>query len=104
MSEPNFQDVDKMNPGEEAVFYERLLAELRQEDDSAARANLAAGVPVYYRHEAFQEPGQIIRHYPNGRMERVRIAADQDYLCMSQPQLWLVAGPNGAGKNTLADR
>lgn len=73
MSELNFQDVDKMSPSEETVFYERLLAELRQEDDSAARANLAAGVPVYYRHEAFQEPGQIIKHYPSGRMELVRM-------------------------------
>lgn len=28
MSELNFQDVDKMSPSEETVFYERLLAEM----------------------------------------------------------------------------
>lgn len=73
MSELNFQDVDKMSPSEETVFYHSLLSELRKEDDSAARANLAAGVPIYYRHEAFKEPGQIVKQYPAGRMELIRM-------------------------------
>ncbi len=73
MSELNFQDLDKMNPSEETAFFHRLLAELQKEDDSAARANLAAGVPIYYRHEAFRAPGQIVKEYPGGRMELVRM-------------------------------
>ncbi len=71
--ELNFQDVDKMSPDEEDIFFHCLLSEFRKEDDSAMRCDLAAGAPVYYRDKAFKEPGHMVKEYPSGRKELIQL-------------------------------
>lgn len=46
-------------------------------DDSAARAMLAAGIPIYYR-EADTPPGLDIKEYPDGRRELVKFSRQGD--------------------------
>lgn len=50
-----------------------ILRELRQGDDSAARAHLAAGRPIYY-HD--QEHDGLVREWPDGRIELVDVDED----------------------------
>lgn len=52
---------------------ERLMRELdaAAPDDSAARAMLAEGYPIYYR-DAATPAGLEIKEYPDGRRELVR--------------------------------
>ena len=47
-----------------------FIAALWAGDDSASRASLAAGVPIYYREEDTPMPG-VIKEYPGGAKELV---------------------------------
>ncbi|WP_448953959.1 hypothetical protein [Labrys neptuniae] len=47
-------------------------------DDSAARAHLAAGRPIFYA-ESDTPPDLTIREWPNGRRELVRLLAEGHY-------------------------
>jgi len=59
MSEAEFEEWDR-----------GFIAALEAGDDSAARASLAAGVPIYYREDDTPVPG-VIKEYPDGRRELV---------------------------------
>jgi hypothetical protein len=56
-----------MTPAQERA----LLRELERTDGSAAREQLAAGFPIYYRKDN-TPPGLLIKKYPDGRRELVR--------------------------------
>lgn len=45
---------------------------LTQDDDSAARAHLAAGRPVYYRDERLGDG--IVKEYPDGRRQLLHVS------------------------------
>lgn len=59
--------IDAMTPDQERAF----LRELEREDDSAARAHLAAGHPIVYR-KPTTPAGHVVKRYPDGRRELVR--------------------------------
>ena len=59
---------DDMTPEQEEAF----LRELEYDDDSAARAHLAAGRPIAYR-EADTPLGHVIKEYPSGRRVLVQV-------------------------------
>jgi hypothetical protein len=78
MAELRFENVDKMSPEEEDAFFDAFLSELQKEDDSAVRANLAAGFPVYYRHSSFPDPEHLVKEYPSGRMELITMSDQRE--------------------------
>lgn len=61
MTKPNFQTIQNTPVNDDLLFFNSLESEFAKEDGSTARANLAAGIPIYYRHELFDKPGQIIK-------------------------------------------
>jgi hypothetical protein len=61
---------DEMSEAEVEEWDRGFIAALEAGDDSAARASLAAGVPIYYREEDTPVPG-LIKEYPDGRRELV---------------------------------
>jgi hypothetical protein len=63
----------EMTEAELAQWDSEFLASLEAGDDSAARASLAAGVPIYYRENDTPIPG-IIKEYPDGSKELVSFA------------------------------
>ncbi len=52
--------------------HETLIFDFCHEDNSTARQNLALGAPIYYRHDAFQDYGLLVKEYPSGRIELVK--------------------------------
>lgn len=56
--------------------------ELVDGDDSAVRALLAEGVPIYYEEDDTPE-GLLIKEYPDGRRELVRFRRDGDEVIAS---------------------
>lgn len=63
---------DEMSEGEFAEWDRDFIAALEAGDDSAARASLAAGVPIYYAEEDTPADG-VIKEYPDGHRELVTI-------------------------------
>jgi hypothetical protein len=63
----------EMNEAELAQFDRQFIAALEAGDDSAARASLAAGVPIYYADDDTPVSG-VIKKYPDGRKELVTFA------------------------------
>jgi hypothetical protein len=68
MSETEFEEFDR-----------EFVAALEAGDDSAARASLAAGVPIYYAEEDTPASG-VIKEYPDGRKELVAFVNDKETL------------------------
>ena len=66
-----------MTEAELAEFDRDLVAALEAGDDSAARASLSAGVPIYYREKDTPIPG-VIKEYPSGRRELVTFASGSE--------------------------
>jgi len=59
-----------MSEAELEAWDRGFIAALEAGDDSAARASLAAGVPIYYAEEDTPADG-IIKEYPDGHRELV---------------------------------
>ena len=66
-------NVSQMTPEQEDQFWEQFESELDKDTGDAAKGHLAAGRPIYYMDDAY--PGQILRHYPDGRRELVHVDA-----------------------------
>ena len=67
-----------MTEADEAAFVAGLEAEFMLDDDSASRAHLAAGRAIYYRRP--DTPSEhVIREYPGGRRELVRVSASRRF-------------------------
>jgi len=62
-----------MSEAELEAWDRGFIAALEAGDDSAARASLAAGVPIYYAEEDTPADG-MIKEYPDGRRELVTFA------------------------------
>jgi hypothetical protein len=60
----------EMTEAEYEAWDRDFIAALWAGDDSASKASLAAGVPIYYREEDTPTPG-VIKEYPDGRRELV---------------------------------
>ena len=56
-----------------------FIAALWAGDDSASRASLAAGVPIYYAEED-TPPTCVIKKYPDGRKELITLENGQEKL------------------------
>jgi hypothetical protein len=54
-----------------------FIAALWAGDDSASKASLAAGVPIYYAEED-TPPSAVIKKYPDGRKELVTFVDGQE--------------------------
>jgi len=62
----------EMSEAEFREFDQKFISSLEMGDDSAARASLAVGVPIYYAEE--DTPAHcVIKEYPDGRMEIVSL-------------------------------
>jgi len=61
-----------MTEAELAEFDRDLVAALEAGDDSAARASLASGIPIYYAEESSPD-SEIIKEYPDGRKELITV-------------------------------
>lgn len=75
-----------MTPVDDAVFWEAAVAELVPDEGEAVRAHLAAGRFVSYR-KPDTPPGHVIRRFPDGRRELVRIDRDGDAVVAQLPPL-----------------
>jgi|TARA_R110000796_G_scaffold151947_1_gene268425 hypothetical protein len=64
---------EKINPSDDPSdeIWREMSRALRKGDDSAARARLAAGYPIYYS-EDDTPAGLVIKKHPDGRRELVR--------------------------------
>jgi hypothetical protein len=60
----------EMSEAQLIEFDRDLIASLVVGDDSAAKASLAAGVPIYYAEEDTPAAG-LIKEYPDGHKEMV---------------------------------
>jgi hypothetical protein len=63
-----------MNEAQIAEFDRNLIASLETGDDSASRASLDAGVPIYYAEED-TPAASLIKEYPDGHKELVTFAS-----------------------------
>ncbi|PWU11884.1 MAG: hypothetical protein C5B47_00190 [Verrucomicrobia bacterium] len=63
-----------MNPNEAFLASGGIEAALAQDDDLAAQEHLAAGFPIYYGDDRY--PDEIIKEYPDGRQQLVKVALD----------------------------
>ncbi len=61
-----------MTDAEEVEFWTSVEAELAEDDGEAVREHLAAGRPVPYL-DPDTPPGHVMRRYPDGRRELVRV-------------------------------
>ena len=66
-----------MTQAEEVEFWTSVEAELVPDDGEAVRTHLAAGRAISYR-DPDTPPGHVIRRYPDGRRELVRIDREGD--------------------------
>ena len=73
-----------MTPTEEAEFWTAVASEVVPDDGEAARAHLAAGRAITYL-EPNTPPGHVIRRYPDGRRELVRVERDGDTVVRTLP-------------------
>ena len=72
----------EMTPEEYEEWDRGFLAALEAGDDSAARASLAAGVPIYYAED--DTPADcVIKKYPDGRRELITLENGQEKLVRS---------------------
>lgn len=62
---------------EDLAFIAELEKKLMQHDDSTARAHLDAGFPIYYMEENTPE-NLIVKEYPSGRRQWIRLVNDQE--------------------------
>jgi hypothetical protein len=63
--EAHVKTFDEMSEAEYAAWDRDFIAALEAGDDSAARASLAAGVPIYYADEDTPAEG-LIKKFPDG--------------------------------------
>ena len=70
--------IGSMSESEEQAFVAELESDFMHDDDSAARAHLAAGREIYYR-KPDTPAGHVIREYPGGRRELVRVTAKREF-------------------------
>ncbi|WP_155836254.1 hypothetical protein [Burkholderia sp. AU4i] len=63
--------LEAAGPKEEGRIFEAFERELAAAGDETARHHLEAGRPISVEEEEF--PGQMIRRYPDGRREIVRL-------------------------------
>ncbi|MDR2215734.1 MAG: hypothetical protein LBE59_07830 [Nevskiaceae bacterium] len=59
------------------TIWRDLLHAARHDDGAAARENLEAGVPIYYVEDDTPE-GLLIKEYPDGHRELIRVAGDRE--------------------------
>lgn len=70
----------EMTESEYEAWDRDFISALEAGDDSAARASLAAGIPIYYREEDTPIPG-VIKKYPDGRRELVTfVSGSEEFL------------------------
>ena len=67
-----------MSEAEEQAFVAAVESDFMHDDDTAARAHLAAGRDIYYR-KPDTPTGLVIREYPGGRRELVRVTAQREF-------------------------
>jgi len=63
--------LETAGPIEEGRFFEAFEREIEGVGDEAARRHLTAGRPIYIGDDEF--PGRVIRLYPDGRRELMRL-------------------------------
>jgi hypothetical protein len=70
--EPPVKPFSEMTEAEYAEWDRNFIAALWAGDDSASRASLAAGVPIYYAEEDTPETC-VIKEYPDGCKELITL-------------------------------
>ena len=65
-------------------FWEKLPELAAKAGYEAGLEHLAAGYPIYYMDDDY--PGEIVKHYPDGRREIVRREDDKEVFVRAIPE------------------